>query len=272
MEKERLKTVLEDLQRTTTPKDFLFSSEKLRRKIKTGKAFKTLNELDFENIRESVLDPVNKERCPEIFDKNEEIKESTQTFILEIIKDFKNSLDFDFNIEDVWLIGSSTGFQYSFTSDIDVALITDISKKMLGKILNLIPKGLMLPETQKPVNVFLTFKNEEYDKQKAENIYDIKNKKWIKKTEGKNIKLPYSYIADLSKFFMNGCDLSISQYERDKKEYEEYQKLDPKTQEITENEKAEALDKKLLDLRNDIDSIRLAHHVIFSFEKEGYEE
>lgn len=270
MEKEKLKIVLENLNKLS-PKNFLGASEKIRRKIKSGKAFSSLKEKDFYLIRESVLDPVNKTRCKEVFDSKDRILPETKKFILDVIKDFKDSLDFDFNIRSIWMIGSSTGYQYSLTSDIDIALITDIEKKKLGSIINKIPKGIMLPNTQKPLNVFLTFKGEDYDKNKAENVFDVENEIWLKKTEKNNIKIPYAYILGLSRFFMNGCDLAISEYERNKHEFKEYERLDPENQEITEKEKAEAIDKKILDLKNAIDNIKMAHHVIFSFEKEGYE-
>jgi len=100
MEKEKLKNVLENLNRLS-PENFLEASEKIRRKIKSGKAFSSLNENDFYLIRESVLDPVNKTRCKEVFDSEDKILPETQKFILDVIDDFKDSLDFDFNIREI---------------------------------------------------------------------------------------------------------------------------------------------------------------------------
>ena len=49
----------------------------------------------------------------------------------------------------------------------------------------------------------------------------------LKKTEKGEYEVPYSYILELSEFFMNAFDLSISQFDRAKHEYKTYLALDP---------------------------------------------
>lgn len=224
-----------------------------------------------EELTESVLDPVNKERCPEVF-KNDVMREDVRKFILGIIEDAKAKIPFKFNLLNVLMVGSSTGYQYTLTSDIDVEIETDIPENKKWDAIKNTPKGIMLPDTQKPVNVFFMFNGQKYDFKNAENVYDVLNNKWLKKSNKTNLKVPYNYIKDLSMFFMNGCDLALSKYEQDKREFEEYLSLNPETQEISEKEKWEAVDRKIVDIKNDADLLKMAHHVIFAFEKEGYED
>lgn len=221
-------------------------------------------------LSESVLDPINKERCPEIFEKDK-MKKEFKNFVMDIINDFQKQANFPLNIRNIYLIGSSSGYQYSLTSDIDIEVELEITPEEKKKIISIIPKGILYPGTSKPINLFVLDKTETYDFKNAENVFDIVNEKWLKQTDVRDAKIPYQYIRELSTFFMNGCDLSISNYEKDEKELDEYLSLDPNKQEISEKEKAEAVDKKLIDIKNDIDQLKMAHHVIFAFEKEGYE-
>ena len=55
----------------------------------------------------------------------------------------------------------------------------------------------------------------------------LKQVNGIKKSDKNEYEVPYGYILQLSEFFMNAFDLSISQYERAKHEYKTYMNLDP---------------------------------------------
>ena len=237
--------------------------------------FGVTEEVTFEDVcdvmLESVLDPINKIRCPEIFDKNDVMRPKVRSFINNMVDKFKEHVNFPLNIRNIYMIGSSTGYQYSLTSDIDIEIELGIEAKQKWDIIPIVPKGTFLPGTQKPLNIFILCKDETYDFDKAENVYDIINNKWLKKTDKKDLEIPYQYIRDLASFFMNGCDLSISNYEKDIRELDEYIALDPEKQEISVKEKFEAIDRKLIDVKNDVDQMKMAHHVIFAFENEGYE-
>ena len=222
-------------------------------------------------VLESILDPINKTRCIDIFDKNDNMHDNVRKFILDIVDKFKEHVNFPLNVRNIYMIGSSTGYQYSLTSDIDIEIELGITEQQKWDIIPIVPKGTLLPGTQKPLNLFILCKDESYDFDKAENVYDLVRNKWAKKTGKKDLKVPYQYIKDLASFFMNGCDLSISAYERDLREIDEYMALDPEKQEISIKEKFEAIDRKLIDLKNDVDQMKMAHHVIFAFENEGYE-
>ena len=217
-------------------------------------------------LLESVLDPINKIRCSDIFDKNDKMLQNVRKFITDIIDKFKEHVNFPLNIRNIYMIGSSTGYQYSLTSDVDIEIELGITDDQKWELLPIVPKGTLLPGTQRPINLFILSKDESYNFDKAENVYDLVRDKWLKKTGKKNVDIPYQYIKDLSTFFMNGCDLAISNFERDVRELDEYINLNPNTQEISIKEKFEAIDRKLVDVKNDVDQIKMAHHVIFAFE------
>lgn len=268
-------------QREKSEKEYKESIYKKQNSLKPGNPENsdyTIEETDddrtygnIKSMNESVLDPINKERCKDIF-KNDKMIPSARKFILDILADFKRQINFHFEVKNIYMIGSSTGFQYSATSDIDIEVESNIPKNKMNQILNIIPKGTFLPNTQKPINFFVLEDGNTYNFDHAENVYDIKENKWLKQTEKSKHNIPYQYIKDLSQFFMNGCDLTLSKFNQDKKEIQEYMGLDPKVQEISEKEKAEAIDRKINDIKNDIDAITMAHHVIFSFEQEGYND
>ena len=249
--------------------------EKEKKKEIARRNLYTREDVSFEDVcdvmLESVLDPINKIRCPEIFDKNDIMRPKVRSFINEIVDKFKEHVNFPLNIRNIYMIGSSTGYQYSLTSDIDIEIELGIEAKQKWDIIPIVPKGTFLPGTQKPLNIFILCKDETYDFDKAENVYDVINNKWLKKTDKKDLEIPYQYVRDLASFFMNGCDLSISNYEKDVRELDEYIALDPEKQDISYKEKFEAIDRKLIDVKNDVDQMKMAHHVIFAFENEGYD-
>lgn len=225
----------------------------------------------YQTLSESILDPINKERCSDIF-KNDVMIPKVRTFILSVINDFKKQVNFPIEIKNIYMIGSSTGYQYTITSDIDLEIETDLDQSKFNQIFKIIPKGVILPGTERPLNIFILKNQEKYDFDKAENVYDIMENKFIKETNKKIKDIPYQYIKDLSTFFMNGCELALNKFDRDVQEMKEYLRLNPQTMEISEKEKHDAITRKLVDIRNDIDVVRMAHHIIFAFEKEGYED
>ena len=226
---------------------------------------------EYKLLSESVLDPINKERCSDIF-KGDKMLPKVRSFILEIVNDFKKQINFPINIKNIYMIGSSTGYQYTITSDIDLEIETDLDQKKFNQIFKIIPKGVILPGTERPFNIFILKNGEKYDFDKAENVYDVMENKFVKISDKIKSTVPYQYIKDLSTFFMNGCELALNKFDRDVQEMKEYLRLDPETMDISENEKHEAITRKLVDLRNDVDVVKMAHHVLFAFEKEGYED
>lgn len=223
-----------------------------------------------EELTESVLDPVQKTRCLEIFDSTEKMLPEVKNFIVETFKKWKDELDnVSFTIDGIYLIGSSASFQYTETSDVDITIVShDFNEEENWEVIRILPNGNNLPNTEKPVNYFI---RNELVERLAENIYDIQNDEWIKKTSPEDISIPHSYILELAKFFMNAIDLTVSEFERDKTAYLEYKALDPEKVEITEEEKTDVMNKKMEELKADLDSIRIGNHLIRGFVHDAYD-
>ena len=285
-ETARIKKVLTEVyNRSKSEEHFLQEILPFQNKIRKGMIYSGVSEATFnklvkevlnenERFQESVLDPINKTRSRDVFNDDDMMRDDVRKQILDLVEGYKKASGFDFDIIGVYLIGSITSFCYSETSDVDIDVIINLSKEEFRKTWNLIPKGVLLNGTNRPINLFILLNKEDFENaaEKAEAIYDVKNNKWIKKTSKEDsVQVPYAYMAKIAEFFAAACDVALGNYERDKEEFERYKKLDPETQEISEKEKFEKLDDKLSDLRADYDKLKMAHHLIFAFENEGYE-
>ena len=222
------------------------------------------------SLTESELDPVNKTRCRDLFDENEVLLPNVKAYILELLEKFKKECQYPFEVKKLFLIGSSTGYQYTLTSDIDVTVESTLTEEQIKDAYNLLPHNVLLPGTNRPINFFCMPDDKTLKEEDAENIYDVLNDTWIKKSEKNKVVLPYQYIKDLSRFFIDGAELALSRYRQDKQEIEIYRGMDVEKHEITQEEKIEKISQKLVDLRNDIDALRLIHHIIYSFRGEGF--
>ena len=280
-EKEQLKESLQKLFELSKDKDsFMNVTEGLRRKMEKGFLYRSVSLQEFDKIRfdmaetlnESILDPIQKERFSLVFDKNDKMKKEVKDWIIQKIEEWKKGIEMEFEMKDLRLYGSSTGYQYTETADIDLHVSTSLSEEDIKETGKLIKLGNIFDNDKNPVTLFLLAKGEAEDLRKYENLYDVETGEWIKKSDKNEYEVPYGYILQLSEFFMNAFDLSISQYERAKHEYKTYMNLDPEKQEITEEEKKRAVNKALLDLKASYDRLRLGKHVMQSFAKEGYEE
>lgn len=228
------------------------------------------NDTPDEQINESVLDPVQKTRCREIFDENDKMRPEVKKFIIDTFMDWKKNLDVDFPISGIYLIGSSASFQYTETSDVDITILSDkFDEDKYWEIVRMLPNGNNIPNTEKPINYFI---QDNFQERLAENIYDIQNDKWIKQSSPDDVQIPHSYILELAKFFMNAVDLTLSEYERDKIAYLEYKALDPEKVDISEEERLDAMNSKLEELKSDLDSIRIGNHLIRGFVHDAYND
>lgn len=281
IEKEKLKSTLKTLLENSSSVDnFLASSEPIKRKLLKGIIFSSLSEHEFfqardEVLRESVFDPINKTRCEVLFDSNDKMKNDAKKQILNILDTWKKSSEIPFEMVSLKLVGSITGFQYNATSDIDVNLIIKLEKDQdIMKLRKVLPNGNLLTGTSHPVNFWIGTEIEvkDQDFKRYENIYNILTDEWEKKSDKKDIKVPYSYVMEVSKFFMDGFDLAISECERDVGESLIYLDYDSRRHELHEKDKREMLSQKLTELKADMDRLRIGKHILRSFRVEGYED
>jgi hypothetical protein len=280
-EKESLKSTLRKLLETSkSGDDFNAMSERLRRKISRGLAYPGIREDQFYGIKmemlsESILDPIQKERAPFLFGRDEKLLPEAKRWIEEKLSEWKSNLDFEIIHGDVKLYGSSSGYQYTDTSDVDLHVVADVSSDQLrnstGRLVKL---GFLNDNGKNEVTLFIIPDSEKeklISPEKFENIYNVRTGEWEKKTEKGEYEIPYPYIMELSEFFMNGFDLSLSDYERSKQEFIRYTELDPNKQEISEKEKNESVSKALTDLKASHDKLRMSLGILKSFLNEGYE-
>lgn len=229
------------------------------------------NEEVEKELMESVLDPIHKTRPVEIF-KDDKMLSEVKEFIFNLLEKFKKDSGLEFEFKRVIMIGSSTGLQYNETSDIDINVEVDKPSDFFKGKFYLIPKGVILPNTQKPINVFMMFSPDEtaHSIKYAENVYDLHEDKFIKVSNLEKQEIPLVYVSGLSSFLMNGIDVLFGEFERNKKDLEKIIRLNPNEVEISEKERDEALSKKINDIKTNADSLKLAHHFLFVFNNEGY--
>lgn len=232
-----------------------------------------------ESQNESILDPVNFVRCQEIFDENDKMKVDVVKFIRNTFILWFKQLNQDlkiFKIKGFKAIGSSTGFQYTDSSDLDIQVYVEMIDghdfKETRQLVRILPNGNNVPNTNHPVNYFLVDENDPTDLNKVENLYNLDTEEWEKKTDLNGVEVPVLYVREISRFFTDGFDLLMGRYDRDKQYLLDALKLNPEIQSISENEKQDAIDKNITQLKADIDSMRLAEKLIHGFRLESYDD
>lgn len=239
---------------------------------KSKKSEKKLFEnITFKNqiIKESVLDPINNELCQDIF-IGDKMKADVRVIIKKNFMNWWNELGHDESeIIDMVMIGSSTGYQYSKTSDIDVNVYVDIPENEFDDIWQLLPNGNMLLDTTHPVNYYLTLDDSGINN--ADSSYDLLDNKWIKKPVKSNYKVPYNYGLEIAKFFMYGIDNKIAELDRDLQELKIYKGyLEDEELKMDEDELNTAISIKETEIKADLDAINIAHDLARSFRKEAF--
>lgn len=230
-------------------------------------------------LNESMLDPVNKTRCKEIFDNNDIMLPKIVKYIEDTFKLWYDQLNPDKQVFDILTykcIGSSTGYQYTDSSDLDVQAFIrmkpghDFSETR--ELIGILPNGNNLPGTQHPVNYFFVDEKNPTDMNKVENMYDIRTKKWEKKQEAGKNNVPITYVREITRLFTDAFDLLMGRYDRDYQYLQDALKYNPETQDISKAEKEEAVNRCTEQLKADIDSLRLADKLIHGFRLQAYDD
>lgn len=159
-------------------------------------------------LEESVLDfrqPTKEENIWDIPEndpgkKDPQMRPEVHDFIMKVLSDYRDNAPAKFNYTELFMIGGSTTFNYSPTSDIDINATIDVSYKDLGSYSALVPRGILVPGTQHPVNVFLQSKDDVSMPQNYQNIYNLLTSHWDKITEIEISDIPYAYITEVADF------------------------------------------------------------------------
>jgi hypothetical protein len=223
-----------------------------------------------EILGESILDAPKSELDKDIW-IGKKFKPSHKKEIVSKIEKFAKKMFPENKIKKMYILGSITTFQYNQTSDIDVQIISDLSDKQIKELAKQLPNGWELGSTHHPVNYYLT--NSEENAKKSVTLYDLDSDKWIREPKKSKVKVPISYILEIAKFFMDGIDLRIAEYERDKIELEQLKKqLDDQKSEIDIDELKQAIEMKENEIKSDLDAIHVGHHVFKAFRREGFDK
>lgn len=230
--------------------------------------------MEKETLNESTLDPIQKTRCKDLFIGPEynTIKSSVKNQILDNLYNWLKKMGYDYEqvITSIRIEGSSIGFQYTPTSDIDVSIISSIPDNEIDKLWKLLPNGQCVKGTEMPINYYMLRSNETDTDKATTDIYDLLNDKFTKQTPLEEIKreIPYSYVIEVAKFFTAGIDDRINELEADKTELEFLKKLTDK--EIKEEEKKDLIARKETEIKADLDSIYVAHCMLKSLRHQAY--
>lgn len=220
----------------------------------------------------SMLDPIRDTRCKDLFlsPNYETLQTKVKNAILDPIYKWLEKMGFPYedHVRSVHIIGSSVGWQYTDTSDIDVSIETDIPEDTIKKIWMMLPNGNMLKDH--PVNYYLT--SDLKDVSDSENAYDVLKDAWVKKQNKEELdkKIPFNYVMEVAKFFISGVDDRIQEYEADKVELE-YLKAAGKDDGFSEEELKKLISQKETELKADLDAIYIAHKMLKGFRWQAFE-
>lgn len=231
-------------------------------------------------LNESVLDPIQKQRCDAMFNPNDKREQpvllySTKQFIFSLLEKFKEETGLKkMEYTQAFIVGSSLGYQYRDDCDIDVDVRINLTRSEMKGKFHCIPKNILLPNTSHPVNIFLlTSDDEEYNFDNAESAYDLLTDTWIKQGRLENAdKIPFEYVAGVSEFLMDGITLQLSRAERDLYDLNKYMNIDPNKVAISESERKAFISQKISDLIIDKDAIKLAHTLMFRLNRDAFDD
>lgn len=227
-----------------------------------------------ENIIESTLDPIQTHRCSELFIAPDfsVIKTKVKNQIVDNLYKWLKKMGYDYEkvITSIRIEGSSMGFQYTKDSDIDVSIISSIPDNEISKIWTLLPNGTNIEGTNHSINYYLLRSTETNTDKATQDIYDLLNDNWIKKSDVEDIKkdIPFSYVIEVAKFFTSGVDDRINELEADKTELENLKSLTEI--EIKKDEKERLISQKETEIKSDLDSLYVAHCMLKSLRHTAY--
>ena len=234
------------------------------------------NKIDGVELKESILDPPQKERATWLIDDEGHFNKEIKRQIYGILRKWRDQINFKFDVEKIECKGSLLSKMYKADSDLDVTVYVTMTPEQIDEVWSLLPQGNKIilngEETQHPIDFFLVPADHEMPLDNVDALYDVGNNKWIKEPVDYKNEIPLNYVIAVSNFFINGCSIALTNYENDKVIYEFYQSIDPETQEISQDEKDKAINDKLLDLRADLDALRMANHMMTAFRHEAYDE
>jgi len=221
-------------------------------------------------LNESVLDSVKDKLPPELW-VGSKLKPTAKSFIVNRLKTWLKTIT-SLEIADMFLLGSMTGYQYSPDADIDINFVIDIPDERISEIGKILPNGHNLPNTNHPINYYVSNKVKEEWK-KSGPIYDMLKDKWLVKPEKESKKdtiQNYKAVSEIGRFFITASEAVIAEFNTDVANYEAYNSYLETADKHEEKDVEQLIRQKLYEIIADIDSVLILKHMIKALRNEAF--
>jgi hypothetical protein len=221
-------------------------------------------------IKESIFDPIHETLNKNIWDGNNKLIPEVKNEIIEIVTKWLSEVLPGVQIQNLFFLGSNTGYQYSSTADIDINVQIDVPDQKIWDLFSILPNGNLLSGTQHPINYYLINKLTNISKVRGA-FYNMLTDEWLIEPFKEDVEISFLYIIELAKGFMLWADNVIGELERDLKELDMYKSYVEFGKHKLEDLQKE-IDRKYREIDADYDSIKVIANFIHSFRVEGFEE
>jgi len=193
-----------------------------------GKAILHTNSIDTINQLKEILGIKEKHRIynsilnPAIWATEDDIKPDVLNTLLKVANTFYKDTELTVPLEDIYFLGSTAGYNWTQTSDIDLHLVVDFSK--IGDDEELVKNyvdGLKSKWNQShdikignhPVEVYIQDKSEINNSQ---SVYSLMKSTWVKKPKHEDIKVDKDAIKKKYKQLVQSINVAIQQQDINK--------------------------------------------------------
>jgi len=193
-----------------------------------GKAILHKDSIDTINQLKEILGIKEKHRIynsilnPAIWATEDDIKPDVLNTLLKVANTFYKDTELTVPLEDIYFLGSTAGYNWTQTSDIDLHLVVDFSK--IGDDEELVKNyvdGLKSKWNQShdikignhPVEVYIQDKSEINNSQ---SVYSLMKSTWVKKPKHENIKVDKDAIKKKYKQLVQSINMAIQEQDINK--------------------------------------------------------
>ena len=138
-------------------------------------------------LEESILDPIHKVLNRNVFGPDKKMIAKVRTYLIDTFNEWlADNLDYDTtDIKRMELVGSSTGFQYTDTSDLDVNVVLEgITKPQIDKVWTKLQGSCLAP------SICSYLAPDAKDETRYDAIYDLLNDDWVKEQKKEDVHIP----------------------------------------------------------------------------------